>query len=229
MRLCPARWLGALVALAAALPAARADTYYVIVFGAVASPQRPKYSHSWATFVRLPGGDCCSPPAAGRGALEFFTISWLPRAVTLQPLTPFPEEGANFDLHTTFRIVLEQCEHVSAWGPYQITDELYCRAWRQRQRLEGGEVRYKTIDIRFNTRYVSNCIHTLTVFNTENARLRIGRFNFGNVASYYITDSYRAWIIDACRVHGWVADLLGLGQYPIRWRTLEEGRPRNGD
>ena len=56
MMLRTARWLGTLVALAAALPAARADTYYVIVFGAAAEPQRPKYSHSWATFVRVPGG-----------------------------------------------------------------------------------------------------------------------------------------------------------------------------
>ena len=67
------------------------------------------------------------------------------------------------------------------------------------------------------------------VFNTENKRLRIGRTNFGDVASYYITDSYRDWIIDPCQVHCWVADLLGLGQYLIRWRTLEQGRPRQED
>src|SRR5438128_6857655 len=36
----------------------RADTFYVVVFGAVSDPHRPKYSHSWATFVRIPDDRC---------------------------------------------------------------------------------------------------------------------------------------------------------------------------
>jgi hypothetical protein len=207
--------------------AAQADTFYVVVFGAQSKPKQPKYSHSWATFVRVPGEPCVRPSSDG-GPVESFTISWFPQAVTLRVKTPFAEPGRNFDSRATFQIVVAQCEHVSAWGPYQICEDLYCRALGHKQRLEGGEIRYKTIDVTRNTLRVSSCIHALTVFNTENRRLRIGRTNFGDVASYYVTDSYRPWIVDACQTHRWVADQLGLGQYPIRWRTLAQGRPRNG-
>jgi hypothetical protein len=223
------RPLGALVALLVALSPARADTHYVIVFGAESKPKRPKFSHCWAVFVRLPGCAPCGPPAPDAGPPEVVTISWLPCGVEIYPNRLFPEEGANFDLPSTFSIVLSQCQHVAAWGPYAITPELFGRATEHAARLGSGEVQYKMIDFRYNTMRVSNCIHALTVFNTENRRLRIGRTNFGHVAGYYITDSYAAWILDRCQVHGWVADLLGLGQYPIRWRTLAEGPPRGGD
>ena len=105
---------------------------------------------------------------------------------------------------------------------------MFDRARCQAQRLACGEVQYKTIDYRYNTRHVCNCIHALTHFN-DRQRLRIGRTNFGHVASYYITDSYEDWICNTSQVHCWVADLLGLGQYPIKWRTLEQGRPRPGE
>src|SRR3954465_15055539 len=44
-------WFAAVLLLFAGV--ARADTYYVVVFGAQSDPPRAKYSHSWATFVRL--------------------------------------------------------------------------------------------------------------------------------------------------------------------------------
>ncbi len=217
-------WAAA-VALLAALGTARADTYYVIVFGAESKPPRPKYSHSWAVFVRFPGCAPCGPPALDAGPPEWFTISWLPCKVELTPNVPFSEPGRNFDLPTTFNIASSHCEEVTGFGPYQIDGQLYCRAWKHKQKLESGEVRYKTIDFTYNPNRVSNCIHALTVFNTENRRLRIGRTNFGDTASYYVTDSYYDWMICPKRVHCWVADVLGLGQYPIKWQRLEDGPP----
>src|SRR5205807_7033705 len=68
-------WLAA--AVLAALGSARADTYYVVVFGAQSKPQRPRYSHSWATFVHV-RGDCADGPPADAAAVEWFTISWMP-------------------------------------------------------------------------------------------------------------------------------------------------------
>lgn len=192
-----------------------ADDHFVVVFGAETRPPRPKYSHSWAAFVRRPAG--CPP--------EVFTISWLPRAVELEPLAATPEPGTNFDLDTTFRIVLSQCEHVSAWGPYQVTPELYCLAARHKQRLESGAIEYKTIDLLYNPMRVSNCIHALTAFNRANPHPFVGRYDFGEVASYQITDGYRRWMCDPCREHCEVAAALGLGRYPIRWRRLADGRP----
>jgi hypothetical protein len=56
-------------------------------------------------------------------------------------------------------------------GPYRIKPELFDRARCQAQRLACGEVQYKTIDYRYNTRHVCNCIHALTRFN-DRRRLR---------------------------------------------------------
>ena len=138
----------------------------------------------------------------------------------------FAEPGRNLDLSGTFDIVLSQCQRVTAFGPYQICEQLYCRARNHKERLERGEVRYTTTDVVRNTNRVSNCIHALTVFNRENPRLRIGRTNYGVVASYYVTESYWDWIVCPKQVHDWVADLLGLERYPINWRRLEQGPPR---
>src|SRR5437899_9593298 len=168
-------------------PAARADTFYVVVFGAQSKPQRPKYSHSWATFVRIPGSPC-GPPTGDAGAAEVFTISWMPAAIEVHPNRMLPEPGINLDLPTSFDVVLSQCEEVSAWGPLQIQKELYCLARRHSQRLASGEVRYTTIDFAHNPLRVSNCIHALTVFNYERLRPRSGRTKFGEGGSYYLAD-----------------------------------------
>jgi hypothetical protein len=224
-----ARYWIAVVGLFAGVAAARADTYYVVVFGAQSRPQRPKFSHSWATFVRIPSGCPCGPPPPNAGPAEWFTISWMPCKVDLTPHTLHSEPGRNFDLHATFEAVLAHCEEVTAYGPYQIDQELYCRATRHLRLLESGDVAYKTIDTTFNPRRVSNCIHALTTFNPEHARVRIGRTNFGNVASYYVTHSYLPWIVCPHQTCCWVADLIGVGAYPVKWRTLDQGRPAHRD
>jgi hypothetical protein len=221
------RNLFALLVLLAASGGAQADTYYVVVFGAESKPQRPKFSHSWATFVRVCGDDSCGPPVAD-AKIEWFTISWLPCKIELTPNRLFSEPGRNFDLPATFDIVLSQCEEVWAFGPYQIECELYRMAHEHFCRLERGEVRYKTIDAVWNPRRVSNCIHALTVFEQGNFRVHIGRTNFGAVASYWVTRSYHRWIVCTHQLQCWVADVLGLGAYPIKWRTLDDGRPHPG-
>jgi hypothetical protein len=220
----PRFWGAAFVFLALA-SGGRADTYYVVVFGAQSKPQRPKYSHSWATFVHVCGADACGPPAPG-ATIETFTISWLPCKIELTPNRLRPEPGRNFDLSTTFDIVLSECEQVTAFGPYQTDCWLYNKAMEYVRELESGDVRYKTIDVGYQPLKVSNCIHALTSFDREHPRVRIGRTNFGEVASYYVTETYTAHMPCPKQVQCWVADFLGLGRYPIKWRTLEEGRPR---
>jgi hypothetical protein len=222
-------YLGAAFALLATVGAARADAYYVVVFGAESRPQRPKFSHSFATFVHIPGGCPCGPPVPDAGLAEWFTISWLPCKIELTPNVPFSEPGRNFDLPSSMEIAYAHCEEVTAFGPYQIEKELYCRALQHKRLLESGDVRYKLIDTTFNPRRVSNCIHALTSFNREHARVRIGRTNFGDVASYYVAETYVPWMCCPNQVHCWVADLIGLGNYPIKWRTQEQGRPRARD
>jgi hypothetical protein len=71
-------------------------TYYLLVF----SSQKPlinaaRYSHSFATFVRVDG--------AGWGQLHIqsVTISWLPETLKLRPLKLNPEPGVLLDLNST--------------------------------------------------------------------------------------------------------------------------------
>src|SRR5437764_1181592 len=91
-----ARLWGIPLVLLAAFGTARADSYYMVVFGAQSMPQLPRYSHSWATFVRIPSDCGCGRPADA-APVEWFTISWLPCKVELTPNTPFAEPGRNFD------------------------------------------------------------------------------------------------------------------------------------
>src|SRR4051794_10002464 len=98
------RLVGVVVTLFAAVGSARADTFYVVVFGAESKPPRPKYPPSWAAFVRLPGCDAGETLPPTVGPPEVVTISWLPCGVELPPNRLFPEPGRNFDLHPTFQI-----------------------------------------------------------------------------------------------------------------------------
>src|SRR5688500_9295583 len=93
----PLAMLATLVLVPAWLPAQEpvaGDEYFVVVFGA----QRPfiktaRHAHSWAAFVRR-------TPA---GAVESFTISWLPDTGRVRPLAIRPEAGRNYTLEETFR------------------------------------------------------------------------------------------------------------------------------
>jgi hypothetical protein len=186
-------WVAA-VTLFCAIGAARADTYYVVAFGADATPQRPKSSHSWAAFVRVPGDCPCGPPADPVPA-EWFTISWMPCKIEPTPHRLRSEPGANLDLPASFDAVLSHGEHVGAFGPYQIDEWLYRRAQQHLHDLESGEIKYKTIDAAHPYLNACNCIHALTSFDPGHARVHVGRINFGEVASYFITESYLGHII----------------------------------
>jgi hypothetical protein len=218
------RYWRAAIVLLAAFGSARADTFYVVVFGADSKPQRPKFSHSWATFVRLPGDCGCGPPADPK-PLESITISWMPCKIELTPHRPLSEPGTNLDLQASFAAAYAHCEHVGAYGPLQIDECLFCRAKQHLNELESGAIRYKTIDAGHPFLNACNCIHALTAFESGQPRVRVGRTNFGEVASYFVTESYLPHIIDPSQVHCWIADVLGLGLYPIKWRTLGDGRP----
>jgi hypothetical protein len=193
------------------------EVCYVLVFGSQRPENRPKYSHTFATFVkaRRCNGSC---------PLEAFTISWLPRRAAVQPLALTPEPGGNFDLFTTLRLVQEQGERVSMWGPYQIQPDLYQRALQQKTRLESGAVRYKAVDTGWPARRVSNCIHAVSDLDSS-PPLRIASPGWGDPASYYVTLHLLPWVVDPCRVHDWVYEALGLNGCCIRRRDLREGNP----
>src|SRR5438445_3230296 len=90
-----------LLALAVSAPACASELYFVAVFGAQRMPNNPKYSHSFAVFVRAIGAG----PDVERYALDFHTISWLPETRDIRVLALLPEAGHNFDLATTLETV----------------------------------------------------------------------------------------------------------------------------
>jgi hypothetical protein len=188
------------------------------VFGTQRPENRPKYSHTFATFVRA----CwCN----GGCRVDSFTISWLPRRGLVQPLLPVPEPGRNFDLAATLRLADLEQECVSVWGPYQICPSLYQRAWEQKVHLESGRVAYKAVDTGWPSTRVSNCIHAVSDLDGGGPPLRIASPGWGDPASYYTVLHLLPAIVDPCCVHEWIYDALGLRGCNIRRRDLREGNP----
>jgi hypothetical protein len=212
--------IGISLLVAAALPSrTRAqETYYLAVFSYQHTENRPRYAHTFATFVKARWcADSCQ--------LESFTISWLPHTVVIRPMAVLPEPGCNFDLPTTLRIAYAEGDQVSMWGPYQICLELYQRAMAQKNRLESGCVSYKAVDTGWPSRRVSNCIHAVSDIDQTRPALRIASPGWGEPASYYVTLHLLPWIVNPCQVHEWVVDALGLRTCCIRRRDLREGNP----
>jgi hypothetical protein len=198
-------------------PARAQECCYLLVFGS----QRPglnlpKYTHSFATFVRVTG--------ASPGRVEAFTISWLPRRAPIQVWALLPEAGSNYDLHTTLRLVAAQGERVSVWGPFRIEPDLYRRALAQKTRLENGDVLYKAADTGWPARRVSNCVHAISDI-TGRPLLRIASHGWGEPASYSITWWLSPWIIDPHHTHDGVLASLGLAGWPLCRRDLADGDP----
>jgi hypothetical protein len=197
----------------------RADEFYfVLVFGAQRVPNRPKYSHSFATFVHAVG----QGPDIDTYALEAHTISWLPETMDIHVCRPLPERGRNFDLDTTLQGVRRMCDRVSMWGPYQIRRELYDSALEQIARLESGAVQYKAVDVLHRTWRTSNCIHALSDVLNDQGRLWVLSPGFGENASAHIVSRYAPWLIDPDQVHDWVALRLGVDTQTVIRREFSE-------
>ncbi len=217
-RLC---WLALATALLIPRAAAAGEVYYVIVFGS----QRPllfeaNHTHSFAVFARG-----CVRPDGEVVLQESFAISWMPQTLEVRVGKLLPEPGVNLDIHTTLKWALGDGQRVSRWGPFEISPELYGRAVEQRAHLESGAVRYKAVDTGFPTDRVSNCIHALTDLEREGWRVRIGTATWGQSASYFITLSLGRHLVNPLQTHEWLMGALGLLNYPIVARDLEDRNP----
>jgi hypothetical protein len=197
-----------------------------MVFSAQRVPNCPRYSHSFATFIKASGEETCLADYR----LEALTISWLPESLDVQLFRLRPERGENFDLPTTLEWAYTKGTRVSLWGPYQIQQELYERALEHVARLESRPVRYKAIDSAYRTSRVSNCVHAIGDL-AGNHRLRVVSPWFGEVASHYVTHCLEPWVIDPACTHDWVAVRLGLADYPLirrSWQDAPRLFPRPG-
>src|SRR3954470_17696949 len=75
--------------------AAATERYYTLIFGSQSSPKRLRYTHTWATFVRVVGeGD-----DPNNYQISQHSISWLPETLSVWTWALMPEKGVNLDLY----------------------------------------------------------------------------------------------------------------------------------
>ena len=131
--------------------------YFIKVYGSQQLGDRPKFSHTFATFIEQ---QVRPDESTERRNL---TISWLPRDETIDPLGP-PEPGRNFSLCETLAW-LDQAGSDMRWESpeTEIEPELFQSAIERIEELNQGVLQYVMIDS-FQSRphQASNCIHAVT-------------------------------------------------------------------
>jgi hypothetical protein len=180
---------------AAAVAARPGERYFILVFGSQGTPKRPKYTHSWATVVKVARCD-----GSGAPVIEESTISWLPTSLDIRPLSPHVEPGTNFALHFTIEEMLRQEQHISVWGPYEVRPGLVYRFQVQKWFLESGRIGYQCIDSFGEAARTGNgcdCIHAVTDMDPLFSRGRYPLAYFGEAD------------------HGWLLPLLVPDRYPL--------------
>jgi hypothetical protein len=199
----------------AAIPTPPGARYFILIFGSQSTPKRPRYTHTWASVVKVTGCD-----GAGAPRVEEHTISWLPATLDIRVLARHPEPGVNLALPATIEEMLRNDERVSVWGPYEVSIALYTRFLIQKQFLDSGTVGYQCIDTIGEAARLGNgcdCIHAVTDMDPQYDRTRYPLSYFGDSASRHIVRQIheRPIIISPENDHGWLLPMLGLDRYPI--------------
>lgn len=198
------------------------EDYFLLMFGSQQVPANPKYSHTWATFVRVTWEG--NGPCPVNAKLEAHNISWLPANMNIRVNALFPECGHNFDLVQTLDYANGTCQRVSLWGPYRICPQLFYRALNRKAELESGRVQYKANDFGYRSDRVTNCIHAVSTV-VEGPRVRVASPGWGESASYAVLKEMEPSIVSK-QPETWVGSSLGLDQYPIIYRDFTN--PRSG-
>jgi hypothetical protein len=203
----------------AAMTGSPGERYFALVFGSQSTPKQAKYTHTWASVVKVSG---CDGP--GAPVVEEHTISWMPASLVIRPLSFRVEPGANLALHFTIEEMLRHNERVSVWGPYEISAGSYHRFMVQKGFMDSGQVGYQCIDSIGEAARKGNgcdCIHAVTDMDPLFARNRYPLSYFGDAASLHIVRQLheRPIIISPEADHGWLLPLIGLDQYPITRRN----------
>ncbi|HLW64900.1 MAG TPA: hypothetical protein VKS79_06225 [Gemmataceae bacterium] len=208
----------------AAIAAGPGERYYLLVFGSQETPKRAKYTHTWATVVKVTEYAVGAAPA-----IQEETISWLPSSRDIRPLSFMVEPGTNFGLHLTIQEVLSHKERVSLWGPYEVRPGFGFRFHIQKSFMESGRVGYQCIDNAGEAARTGdgcNCIHAITDMDPVFDRKQYPLTYFGNAASENIVRRLHERSVILCpeAEHGWLIPVLGLDQYPIERQTYRSRR-----
>jgi hypothetical protein len=180
--------------------------YFMVVFAAQKG-NRPKYAHTFATFIKQKAGD--------DSELELATLSWIGTRTTWN-LFGNAQPGRNLTLEATLQRCQDRGQQVSMWGPYQIKPELYERAVAQKAKLEAGEIFWQALDYQSRRNgTASNCIHVICDLCLENGMLATGSAR-GESASAMVVKHLSHFIIESGRKQVELCDALGLTSHSIR-------------
>jgi hypothetical protein len=189
------------------------ERHYLLIFGAQSHPKLPRYTHTFATFVKV--GDC--PAGGGTPPFEAYTISWLPQTLKVRPFRCYSEPGVNLDLETTLRWSQDNRMRVSEWGPYEIEGEFYRIVYEEYLRMQSGIYRYKAIDPFTRGSLTTDCIHAVSDVDYRHSRAEYFFLRSGNPASRHLAFvlSDRERVLAHEDNLSWLNSALGLDCYPI--------------
>lgn len=190
------------------------ESYYMILWAAQRDDDAPRFTHTWATFIRTRRANTTNgdPKLAER-----FTISWMPASGVIPALVTV--RGQNYTLRQTLNWARQEQTHVTAWGPIAIRRELYELAQQRRAVLESGILSYKMIDNPVRPNRGTNCIHAITdmlpgpLIDTGSAR--------GEEATQMVAEVLEPYMIRPEYNDRKVFDLVDVSWDSVNHRTLE--------
>src|SRR3954447_620865 len=202
------------LAIAALTPgsARGGERYYAMIFGSQSSPKLLRYTHTWATFVRVVGeGD---DPNSYQ--IYQHTISWLPETLRVRTWALVPEKGVNLDLYASLDAVHRDGESVTMWGPFETARPIYERSLRVKAILDSGAAEYRAISTPRDL-LVSDCIHAVAAVDPVFGRGHYPLIRIGKPASRYIARQVMTRsVFDQYQTQAlWLVRRLGLNRYPI--------------
>jgi hypothetical protein len=193
-----------------AIPVPANERYYAIVFGSQSSPKLARFTHTWVAGVKANWNDGQAEPS-----LETQTISWMPATLRIRTLSRRTEPGVNLGMSESIKIMKENGERVSMWGPYQLRPHAYQRFLIQKAFIDSGAVGYQAIDKWGEAGRLGvgcDCIHAVTDMDPDFNRSRYPLRINGEAASLHIVEQLarRGVMIDPPQTHDWLKSRLGL-------------------
>lgn len=197
------------------------ERYYLIIFGSQSPLKRPKYTHTWATAIKV-----TDPEFGLKVEVEPHTISWMPKTLDIKAWSLFVEPGVNLELKDTIELMLKSDQRISMWGPYEMRVGLFKKFLMQKEFLESGEIGYQCVDTKGEAAWRRNgcdCIHAITDADVEFSRKHYHLRRYGETASEFIVQQCfeRCLLLKPETTHDWLIPKLGLQKYPIVHRRYK--------
>jgi hypothetical protein len=221
---------------------AAVDSYYLVVFGCQDERSNPFTSHCFSTLIHVKAQRSRAPE------YEFQHINWFtrrghetghPHGLLVDGTPGDPEPGENRDTACGFLGASKHKLTVYRFGPYEIEEDLYDRARKQvdllEGRISGRKVLYKQLDYGLREHgqpSALNCIHAVSDIVREPEPLGTG-LAFGRDAALLTVQHFKPWIKRPYRVHAdvWTQawPLLWKGHEPAPVTIVEGPEPPGGE